>query len=81
MRNNMPNPMQMMGMLQNPQQAISNMFQQNLQSNPLFQRAQQMAEGKSENELKQIAQNLCQQRGIDINQALQQFQSQFGVRR
>ena len=76
----MLNPVQMMGMMRNPKQAISSMFQQNLQGNPLFNRAMQMANGKSEAELRQIAQNLCQQKGIDLNQALQQFQSQFGGR-
>lgn len=47
---------------------------QRLQGNPLFQRAQQMAQGKSEQQLQQTAMNLCQQRGIDMNQAWQQFQ-------
>lgn len=47
---------------------------QRLQGNPLFQRAQQMAQGKNEQQLQQTAMNLCQQRGIDINQAWQQFQ-------
>ena len=60
----MLNPVQMMGMMRNPKQAINSMFQQNLQGNPLFKRAQQMANGKSEAELRQIAQNLCQQKGI-----------------
>lgn len=48
-----------------------------LRSNPLFQRAMQMAHGKSEEELKQIANNLCKQRGIDINEAYKQFEQQF----
>ena len=76
----MLNPMQLMGMMRNPRQAASSMFQQNLQANPLFKRAQQMAEGKTPEQLQQVAQNLCQQKGIDMNQALQQFQSQFGGR-
>ena len=76
----MLNPVQMMGMMRNPKQAINSMFQQNLQGNPLFKRAQQMAEGKTPEQLQQVAQNLCQQKGIDLNQALQQFQSQFGGR-
>lgn len=46
-------------------------------SNPMFQRAKQMAQGKSENELKQIANNLCKQRGININDAYKQFQAQM----
>ena len=48
-----------------------------LRSNPLFQRAMQMAHGKSEEELKQIANNLCKQRGIDLNEAYAQFEQQF----
>lgn len=36
----------------------------NFNSNPLFQRAQQMAQGKSEQQLEQTAENLCKQRGI-----------------
>ena len=51
---------------------------QQLQNNPLFQRAQQMANGKSEEELKQVCKNLCQQRGINIDEAAAQFKSQFG---
>ena len=46
-------------------------------SNPMFQRAKQMAQGKSENELKQIANNSCKQRGININDAYKQFQAQM----
>ena len=36
-----------------------------------------MAQGKSPQELEQIARNLCQQRGIDFAQAWQMFQQQF----
>lgn len=56
---------------------IQQMANQMLRSNPLFQRAMQMAHGKSEEELKQIANNLCKQRGIDINEAYKQFEQQF----
>lgn len=45
----------------------------NFNSNPLFQRAQQMAQGKNEQQLEQTAENLCRQRGIDMQQALKQF--------
>lgn len=74
------NPTQMMGMMQNPRQMANSMLRQNLQANPLFQRAMQMANGKSPEQLQQIAQNLCQQKGVDMNQAIQQFQAQFGGR-
>lgn len=55
----------------------------NFNSNPLFQRAQQMAQGKSEQQLEQTAENLCRQRGIDMQQALKQFQQfkkMFGIK-
>ncbi len=46
-------------------------------NNPMFARAQQMAAGKTPEQIKQVAENLCKQRGIDINAAMQQFQNQF----
>ena len=65
-------------MMNNPQQ---NMMQQILNSNnPLFIRAQQMADGKTPEEIQQIAMNLCKERGFDFQTMLQQFktfQSQF----
>lgn len=56
---------------------LSNMMMSRLQNNPLFVQAQQMAQGKSPDELRKTCENLCRQRGIDFNQALNQFQSQF----
>lgn len=44
---------------------------QNNQS--LFNRAQQMAEGKSQSELVEIAKNVCKSKGINYEQALAQF--------
>ena len=48
-----------------------------LQGNPMFLRAQQMAQGKSQQQLEQTAKNLCQQIGIDYNDALSQFNNQI----
>lgn len=62
----------------NPQNLMNQMLQQ-YQNNPMFQRAQQMAAGKSPQEIRQIANNLCNQRGIDINDAMVQFKRQFGI--
>lgn len=56
---------------------LSNIMMSRLQNNPLFMQAQQMAQGKSPDELRKTCENLCRQRGIDFNQALNQFQSQF----
>ena len=69
-QNPMMQAMQMMHNMQNPQQMMQGM----LQNNPLFLRAQQMAQGKSEQELEQVARNLCQQRGVDFEAMKQQFQ-------
>jgi hypothetical protein len=53
------------------------MAKQMFANNPLFQRAMQMAQGKNEQEIMQIAQNLCGQKGIDINKAFEQFKNQM----
>lgn len=50
-----------------------------LLSHPLFKRAKEMAEGKSEAELQQIALNLCKERGLDFEEAFAAFQKQFGL--
>lgn len=57
----------------NPMSLMMNQFL----NNPLFKQAQQMAKGKSEAELKQTCVNLCKQKGIDLNEAWNRFQSQF----
>lgn len=47
-------------------------------SNPLMGRAMQMGEGKSDDELKAIAQNLARQRGMNEKQ-FSDFLSSFGL--
>ena len=68
-------------MFANPQMAMQNlmgsMMQNNLQNNPLFERAKQMAKGKNDDQLMQTARNLCQQQGIDFDQAFAQFKQQY----
>lgn len=67
----MNNAMTQMGRLMR-----SNMMSQ-FQGNPLFQQAQQMAQGKTPEQLRQTCINLCRNKGIDFDQAFNQFQSQF----
>jgi hypothetical protein len=50
-----------------------------LLSHPLFKRAQEMAAGKSNEELQKIALNLCKERGLDFEEAFAAFQKQFGI--
>lgn len=52
-------------------QAMLNLAMRN---NPMYNRAKQMTEGKNEQQLEQLAKNLCKQRGIDLDSAVKQFQ-------
>ena len=53
-------------------QAMVNLAMKN---NPMFKRAQQMMQGKNEQQLEELAKNLCKQKGIDLDTAVKQFQS------
>lgn len=73
------NPMQLMGMFMNNgngNNPVSFLMSQ-LNNNPIFRQAQQMAQGKSPEELKQTCENICKQKGINFEDALSRFQSQF----
>lgn len=52
---------------------IMNLMLSQYAKNPMFKRAQEMASGKSQEELMQTINNICQQRGIDINSAFNTF--------
>lgn len=65
------NPMAMMS------QQMMNMMMSRFQGDPRFQQAQQMSQGKTEDQVKMICQNFCKSRGIDFDQAMSQFQSQM----
>lgn len=58
---------------------IEVMLNQMFANNPAFKRAQEMSACKSPQEIQQIAVNLCNQRGIDINAAYKQFTHTFGA--
>lgn len=73
-----PNPMQIMGMMQNnnnPMGLMQNMFG----SNPVFQKVMQMTQNKSPEEIQQIVRNIASQQGMN-EQQLGQFISQFGLK-
>lgn len=48
-----------------------------MNNNPLFHRAQQMAAGKSEEELKQTAMNLCKQMGFNFEEMQNRFNDEM----
>lgn len=54
------------------------MLQQNIDSNPLFLQAQKMSQGRSQEEIIQIARNICKEKGIDFDSAYSTFKSMIG---
>ena len=53
------------------------LMKQLMTSNPMFLRAQEMARGKTPEQLQQIAKNLCQEKGIDFDQAIKKKKKQM----
>lgn len=63
------NPLQVLSQLskvQNPQAMMLQMFQ----GNPAMERAMEMTNGKSEEEIKQVVMNLSKQVGVDFDSLL-----------
>ena len=71
------NLIQMLQMLKsNPNAMMNNYFQ----NNPLFIRANEMLKGKDESEIKQVLQNVCEQKGLNLDDALAQFKNILGIK-
>lgn len=72
------NPFQALKFLQNPLGAMQQQMLEKMQkSNPQkFAQIQQMINGKTEEQQKEMFTNIAKERGIDINQ----FASQFGIK-
>lgn len=71
------NLMQIFSMImgsKNPMQIFKNLAM----SNPVANRVMQMSNGKSPEQIKQVCQNLCQQRGISFEDAYNEFNNNFG---
>lgn len=69
---------QMQRFMQNPMSAVQNQMLQKMQrQNPqMFQNVQQMISGKSEAQLKTMAENIAKDRGLNLNEVA----GQFGIR-
>lgn len=63
----------------NPQQAIQNIIESNpnIQNNPLAQNAMKMYQNGDTRGLQNMAENMCKERGITVDQAKQQVMSMF----
>ena len=66
----------------NPQAIVNMMMQKNPQfrSNPIVQNALNMAQNNNVNGLQSLAQNICKEKGADINQVQQQIKQMFGFK-
>ena len=63
----------------NPQQAIQNIIESNpnIQNNPLAQNAMKMYQNGDTKGLQNMAENMCKERGITVDQAKQQVIGMF----
>lgn len=75
------NPMQMM--IQAAMQGVSpaQFLAQQTAQNPQMRQLYQMVNGKSPDELRQMADNMLRQRGTSYDQVAQQFAQQMGARK
>lgn len=74
------NPIQLIQMLksgQNPQQLIMNIFQQNVNNNPILQNAVNLAQNGNTTALEMIARNLAQQKGLNFDKEFSNFKQQY----
>lgn len=73
-----------MGMLfqavKNPQQFIQQMMgNSQAMQNPMIKNAIEMYQKGDKDGINQLAQNLCREKGVDMNEAIRQIKSQFGM--
>lgn len=63
----------------NPQQAIQSIIENNpnVQNNPLAQNAMKMYQNGDTKGLQNMAENMCKERGITVDQAKQQVMGMF----
>lgn len=62
---------------QNPQQLVLSLLNQS--SNPIQQNLLQLAQNNDTAGIEQVARNLCQQRGINFDEAFNSFKQQLGI--
>ena len=60
--------------MMNMQQKIQNMVQMASKNNPMFGRVQEIMKGNPQNTYEDIAKRMCQQRGINFDDAVKQFE-------
>ena len=64
----------------NAQQMVMNMIRRRTGNNPVMQNALQMMEKGDNAGLEQLARNLYKENNLDIDKAIEQVKSQFGMK-
>ena len=65
----------------NPQQVLLSMLRQQSSNNPMLGNVVQMIEKNDRNGLEQLARNLANERGINVDDVYRQIEEQFNVTR
>lgn len=74
------NPMNLMQMLQNPQQFIQNIMGNNqIMSNPMAKNAVELMQKGDAQGVEQMARNLCKEKGLNADEVMQQIKSKFNL--
>uniref|UniRef100_A0AAU8B7I3 Uncharacterized protein n=1 Tax=Dulem virus 39 TaxID=3145757 RepID=A0AAU8B7I3_9CAUD len=75
------NPMQIMQAMNNPQQFVKQMMNSSqVMQNPMARNAMEMMQKGDMQGIENMARNLCKEKGIDPNEAMNQIKSQFGIK-
>lgn len=64
----------------NVQQMVMNMIRSRMGNNPVMQNALQMMEKGDNSGLEKLARNLYKENNLDIDKAIEQVKSQFGIK-
>lgn len=76
------NPMQILQFVKkskNPQQAVYNMVEKQMGNNPIFSNLLALAKNNKGEEIKDIARNLCKERGVDFDKEFNSFRQNLGL--
>lgn len=74
------NPLQMLGAMKNPQAFVQNMMNNNqVAQNPLAMNALELYKNGDEDGLKQMAENLCHEKGISIDEVKAGLMKHLGM--
>ena len=65
----------------NPQQVLLSMLRQQSSNNPMLGNVVQMIEKNDRNGLEQLARNLANERGINVDDVYRQLEEQFNITR